>query len=225
MGTEGGAAIVILARDPAPGEVLPKVAAEIGDVAAAEVYKCFVADTIARVRRLPRMALYVSVARSARPDAAEPWPSEDVPLIEQEGGSVGERLVHAFDYGLGQGHDRVIAIGAASPNIPVKAVREAAEHLRFLEVVLGPCEQGGFYLIGSRGRFPEFFREVPWEDAPETGAAVGRAMLCGLEYAALDQWYSVETMDDLRLLGQFIQFDVSEDNPCPNTAAWLKRNL
>jgi glycosyltransferase A (GT-A) superfamily protein (DUF2064 family) len=220
MGHGADLAIVILAREPAAG-----LLEEIGSEKAAQVYRCFVADAIARVRRVPRAQVYAAWGTVSDRSAAREWEAAGVESLEAAADTLGRHMLRAFDHCLSLGHDRVIAIDARAPNAPLKAVREAAEHLRFLDLVLGPREEGGVYMVGTRGRYPEYFLEAPWEENPAEEQLVGLAVLTGLEYAVLDAWYTIETLADLRLLAQFLQFDVSEDNPCPETSAWLKANL
>ena len=218
-----GAAIIVFAQEAVPGEVLPGMAAAVGGEKAAALYGCFVADTLAKIQRLTKPTPYVAVWRT---DAGAPVPqiSPEVATFDVTGESMGQRLRQAIDHVLSMGHESAIVLMPTSPNLPLRSIHEALEHLRFLDLVLGPRENGGVYLVGTRGRYADFMTAVPWEDNPETESLAGHAILSALDYAVLDQWYSIETPQDLELLKQFLQFDVSEDNPCPHTAAWLKAN-
>jgi glycosyltransferase A (GT-A) superfamily protein (DUF2064 family) len=90
--------------------------------------------------------------------------------------------------------------------MPPSFIRQAFEHLLANRVVLGPADDGGYYLVGLReGPLPPIFEGIAWSSDqvwPQTLARLGEAQI---KYATLPQWYDVDTYADLqRLRGELM---------------------
>ena len=84
--------------------------------------------------------------------------------MPQRGADLGERLATLLGELIGHGHRGAIAIDSDSPTLPMAYVAEAARLLasRGADVVVGPCDDGGYYLIGVRAPCPRLFEGIPW---------------------------------------------------------------
>ena len=85
----------------------------------------------------------------------------DLPIFAQEGNDLGSRLANAFDFVLNQ-HDRAVVIGTDSPDLPVERIQHAFEKLNEADIVLGPTDDGGYYLLGLSRLLPEIFENISW---------------------------------------------------------------
>jgi rSAM/selenodomain-associated transferase 1 len=79
----------------------------------------------------------------------------------QIGAHLGERMGNAFQESL-QGHDRVVIVGTDSPTFPPEQIQKAIAALSTHDIVLGPCDDGGYYLIALKKFIPEAFLDIPW---------------------------------------------------------------
>lgn len=123
-------------------------------------------------------------------------------LVAQQGRDLGERLSRLLAGLVGRGHPGAIAVDSDSPTLPMEYVSEAAERLLRDEAdaVLGPSEDGGYYLIGLRGSQPALFRDIPWSTDRVFDLTQARARRLGLRVHVLPEWFDVDTDTDLRRL-------------------------
>ena len=69
-----------------------------------------------------------------------------------------------------------------------------------VDVVVGPCEDGGYYLIGLRAPAPALFADMPWSTAAVTEETLARARRLGLRLRLLPSWFDVDRGEDLARL-------------------------
>ncbi len=188
--------IAVFAKPPRPGEAKTRLAPEFGDAGAAALARAFFLDTWETISRLswaePVLATTDVAASEWRLlDGARVWPQGD--------GSLGHRLGRI----LGRALERfpfAIAVGADSPGLPSALLEGARVALQTSDAVLGPSDDGGFYLIGLRRCPSDLLTELPWS-APDTFASTLRRLDSrGLSTAVLPSWFDVDRPDDLRRL-------------------------
>jgi uncharacterized protein len=199
---EARTAVAIMAKSPQPGEVKTRLCPPLSELEAAELYRCFLLDKVAQVNALQRVAPVVSYSPAHSRLLFEQMTPPHFLLIPQFGEDLGARLFFAFDQLFGQGYARVIVIDSDTPTLPSAYLAQALRLIAAVEndVVLGPTEDGGYYLIGLRQSQRELFEQMPWSTSlvfPETRR---RSELCGLTVACTDYWYDVDTPEDLARL-------------------------
>jgi rSAM/selenodomain-associated transferase 1 len=121
----------------------------------------------------------------------------DFGLAPQVGAGLGERLDHALTRYLRAGHERVVVMDSDSPTLPACYVGKAFEALARHDVVLGPCTDGGYYLIGLTQPQPRLLREVQMSHPNVLRDTVALAEAQGLRVALLPGWYDVDTAEEL----------------------------
>ncbi len=115
----------------------------------------------------------------------------------QRGADLGEKLRLCLDELLAQGYRKALIVGSDSPTVPAANIEAAVEELDRCDVVLGPCADGGFYLIGARRTDARMFDGVAWSDG-ETRAQTVRALHdAALSVAQAGEWYDVDEPADL----------------------------
>lgn len=155
--------LVIMAKTPQIGRVKTRLARDIGAVAAVRFFRATAAALIGRVAPDPRWRTVLALS----PDRAvhEPgiWP-DGLPRIAQGPGDLGARMGRLFrDLPPGP----VVIIGADIPGIERRHIAQAFAALGRHDAVLGPAEDGGYWLVGlkRRPRVPEIFGGVRWSSA------------------------------------------------------------
>ncbi len=133
-----------------------------GPRGAAEFQAALISDTLQKVNRLSREVLRYFFT-SGRGSAVASSLSDYV-VLSQHGANLGERLERAFARLLAR-HGRAIIIGTDSPTLVPQILRQALGELHICDAVVGPCPDGGFYLIGLRRFGKGTFRGVRWESA------------------------------------------------------------
>jgi rSAM/selenodomain-associated transferase 1 len=191
--------LLVIAKQPAAGQTKTRLAPPLAPRQAAELYECFLADTLDIARAVPGAARVVYYA----PDDAAGYfaaLAPDFELAPQVGAGLGERLDHALTRFLRAGRQRVVVMDSDSPTLPAQYVAQAFEALERHDVVLGPCTDGGYYLIGLTRPQPRLLREVQMSQPNVLRDTLVLAEAQGLRAALLPRWYDVDTAEELALL-------------------------
>jgi hypothetical protein len=88
------------------------------------------------------------------------------------------------------------------------------------DLVLGPCFDGGYYLVGLRAVIPSLFRDIEWSSAAVLSSTLQRAKELGLAVALLDPWHDVDTPADVELLRERLTKQALADGPIPCRRTW-----
>jgi rSAM/selenodomain-associated transferase 1 len=190
--------VILLAKKPQPGFSKTRLAADIGAEAAARLSDAFLRQSISLARPQARR-LYVSFAPANARGTFEAMAPE-ARLFAQPDGDLGRRLLHAFDAALADGAHRSVLIGSDSPTLPSHLLRVAQRLLHTHDVVLGPAEDGGYYLIGMNAPHPALFDDIDWSHDAVLQQTLSRAAAGGLTVATLPYWYDIDTAQDLARL-------------------------
>jgi len=215
-------AVAVMAKVPGSGPVKSRLHGALTAERATELYRCFLLDRLDAVATLPDVSPVVAFTPAeARPVLAPLAPAR-FDLMAQEGADLGERLSTLLTSLLARGHTGAIAIDSDSPTLPMAYVTEAARHLALggSDVVLGPCEDGGYYLIGLAAPQPALFEGIPWSTDAVLALTVEKARRHDLSVHLLPPWFDVDTEADLRRLRAALAAD--SDGP-RRTAEFLRR--
>jgi uncharacterized protein len=194
-------AVAIMAKAPWPGEVKTRLCPPLRAAEAAALYRCFLLDKIAVVRTLVDAQPVVAYTpEEARTEFATLAP--DFTLVPQRGPDLGARLHAALVGLLAAGHPGAIAVDSDTPTLPRELLQQAVDCLTRPgpDVVLGPTEDGGYYLIGVRAAHRALFDAVPWSTSAVLEITLRQAAAAGLQAVCLPAWFDVDTPDDLRRL-------------------------
>ncbi|NUM73224.1 TIGR04282 family arsenosugar biosynthesis glycosyltransferase [candidate division KSB1 bacterium] len=203
-------ALLTVVKFPEPGKVKTRLAAEIGDELAAEVYCHFIAQTFARVKSLTEATPFVAFTPEEKAtEFQRMFPGGQRWFAQINSSNFGVRLRHAVQAVLQQDYQRVITIGSDSPTLPPAYLKEAAEALASHDLVLGPAEDGGYYLIGLKSAPAELFEGIAWSTEKVLQQTLAAAQRLGLRVHLLPEWYDV---DDLPALHRYcLTSDVPHD--------------
>lgn len=190
-------ALLIFVKEPVPGQVKTRLAAEIGTMAACHVYRRCVERTLERLAVLrDEIALYVEPAEAT--GRIQTWLGPAWPVHPQRGATLGERLADATDRAFAEGMHRVILIGTDSPWIDHLRVEEAFSAMDRTDLVLGPAADGGYYLLGLAKPAPELFRGILWSTGQVLNQTLAAARRLGLVASPLHPGYDIDRLEDVR---------------------------
>jgi uncharacterized protein len=192
-------AIAIMAKAPSPGQVKTRLCPPLTPIEASALYQCFLLDKIAQVSALHGVMPVLSYdSVEAKPLFAALIPPHFL-LVPQLGDDLGARLLSTFDQLFQLGFTEVMAIDSDTPTLPMAYLEHALQLIAMpgTDVVLGPTEDGGYYLIGLRRSRPELFAHMPWSTPQVFPETMRRSEQNGLAVACAEGWYDVDTPDDL----------------------------
>ena len=108
---------------------------------------------------------------------------------------------HAFVEAFASGYERLVVIGTDHPSLPVEFVERACEELEEpMSIVIGPAEDGGYYLLGMNHFFPVLFEGMGFSHDRVFDETLIRASTTRASVVALPVWYDVDTVDQLERL-------------------------
>jgi uncharacterized protein len=189
-------AVCLFAKPPVAGRAKTRLVPLLGPAGAARLARAFLADSWRTVTALP-WALPVLAVTEARsryrglrsPRGARVW--------RQGPGDLGARLERVFTRGL-RACPAVIAVGADTPGLPAHLLEAAGRALhQGCDAVVGPAEDGGFYLLGLRRCPADLLAGLPWSVPATLRATVARLKQAGLRPRTLPRWFDVDRPADL----------------------------
>ena len=191
-------AVAIMAKAPRPGDVKTRLCPPLSPAQAADLGRAFLLDKIAQVRALPGVTPAIAFTPETERALFEGL-APGFTLVPQRGDDLGARLHGTLDELLRRGHAAALAIDSDTPSLPSEFLEQAVEVSRAddVDVVLGPTEDGGYYLVGVREARGELFQAIPWSTAAVLTTTLARARAAGLQAACLPSWFDVDTPADL----------------------------
>ena len=152
------ACLVIMAKEPLPGKVKTRLAREVGSTVAAWWFRHQLKKTIRNLND-PRWDIIVSLSPDIFVKRRNFW-SPEINCIPQGRGNLGQKMRNIFKLFANR---PICIIGGDIPGITRLEISEAFKKLASRKFVIGPAEDGGFWLIGHQGRAPaKLFDGVRW---------------------------------------------------------------
>ena len=244
----GICALAVMTKAPQAGRVKTRLVPPLTPEEAAELNKCFLRDTTAAIsdacRRRPAgdaskmqfeqtgashskaataacgIAVYTPIgAESAYTDIL----ASAFSLLPQRGDKFGERLYFAVEDLFKCGFESVCLIDSDSPTVPAENFKQAVEQLSTSEdrVVLGPSDDGGYYLIGVKKPHRRLFEQIDWSTDRVLHQTMQRATEIGLEVKLLPTGYDVDDGASLRRLCIELVADATSADIAPYTRKFL----
>lgn len=219
--------LVVAAKAPRAGAVKTRLSPPGGDASLTLVplAQAFLTDTLRKACESPALRGTTDVALALDGDPADVAPLVPAglsPAWPQSGNSLGERLVHIFERAFGAGYRRVAIIGSDTPHLPPGFVAEGLGRLRGpVDVVLGPADDGGYYLIALSEPRPTLFADIAWSGPDVLSATRAQAHAANLRVALLPPWYDIDTPADLARLHTDLRRGVAD---APATTILLEKN-
>jgi uncharacterized protein len=244
----GLCALAVMTKAPQAGRVKTRLVPPLTPEEAAELNKCFLRDTAAAISsvcsgglRRPNpdntqlfpggqkappqcgpVAVYTPVgAESAYTDVLP----ADFSLLPQRGDEFGERLYFAVEDLFKCGFDSLCLIDSDSPTVPAENFADAVELLSTTEdrVVLGPGDDGGYYLIGMKKPHRQLFEQIDWSTERVLNQTMQRATEIGIEVKLLPTGYDVDDAASLRRLCNELLTDTTPAAIAPYTRELLAK--
>lgn len=187
-------AIIILIRNPVLGCVKTRLAADIGNFHALNVYKSLLSHTqsITSCINSSRLLFYSDFI-----DFNDDWEDLIYKKHLQSGNDFGEKMLNAFNIALAQ-HKLAVIIGSDCYELNAKLFDLAFEKLENFDVVIGPAKDGGYYLMGLKKIYPQLFQNKSWSTSSVLTETIETVRDLGLTYHLLPLLGDIDTFQDLK---------------------------
>ncbi len=189
--------LLVFLKYPTPGRVKTRLASALGAEAAAAVSRASAMLTLEGLAAR-REDVVVCIDPPEAIGRSRAWLKDGWRLRPQRGADLGERLAEATAAAFQGGAHRVAVIGTDSPWLSASDIDEAFQSMDHAEVVLGPAEDGGYYLIGLTRPVPGLFGEMAWGSDQVFAQTSARARGLGLRVHLLRRGYDIDRPEDLR---------------------------
>ncbi|MBW2277119.1 MAG: TIGR04282 family arsenosugar biosynthesis glycosyltransferase, partial [Deltaproteobacteria bacterium] len=195
----GSPRLILMTRFPVPGKAKTRLVPVLGAEGAALLHRRMTERTLeiaSAVDTEQPTEIEVCYTDAAQSQMRE-WLGPNVQLRDQHPGDLGQRMWHAFAAAFDDGATTAVLIGADTPDLNADHLRLAFDSLRDNDLVLGPAEDGGYYLIGLSRPIPELFHDVPWSTDRVAEQTLQIAVELVLKIAQLDMLSDVDRPEDL----------------------------
>ncbi len=192
----------LLAKYPEKGKVKSRLAAQMGGEAAARIYRIIAERVFSNTfpdgdSDFCRMIFY---SPPQDEDRFESWVPGNV-FLPQRGEDIGEIMGNALQDLLKLGASKAVITGADIPELNKTIISGAFYELEHADVVIGPAEDGGYYLIGMKAEYPEIFRGISWSTGEVFAETIRAVENLGLSYS------TVKMLSDVDRIGDIIRYD------------------
>lgn len=192
-------ALAVMLKAPVPGFVKTRMVPPLTPEQASRLYECLVRDTFASLASLNGVDIYAAYLGS--PDAVAALVPDGVELFNQCGEGLGERMHDALRRLFERGYARCGVVGSDLPDLPAQYVLDAFALIEDGEnLVLGPADDGGYYLAASDAPYEQVFTSIRYSTPTVLERTIEKAGENSIKTALVRPWHDVDTMEDLHLL-------------------------
>jgi rSAM/selenodomain-associated transferase 1 len=191
-----------MAKAPIPGTVKTRLVPPLSDAQACELYRALLLDQLDNLTGLSELDLYLAYTPAHAAPLIESLSLPGFQYFPQRGVDLGARMNEVLAELWRRGHHRLVLIGSDLPVLRLEILREAFKYLDAPDrrAVLGPSQDGGYYLVGMNQAIPEIFSGMTWShDRVLADSLVKLRELC-INFALLPDWFDVDTMADIQRL-------------------------
>jgi len=197
--------IAIMAKASAPGRTKTRLVPPLSYDEAAMLNTAFlqdIADNVLRAAASTSIAGYAAFAPPGSQGFFHRILPASIGLIDACWANFGDCLYHTIEQVLARGHRSAVVLNSDSPTLPTALLAHTAEILAQPgeRAVLGPSDDGGYYLLGLKTAHRRLFEEIAWSTDGVAQATLERARETNLDLHVLPVWYDVDDAEGLRRL-------------------------
>ena len=185
--------LIIFVKNEEAGKVKTRLAKSVGDDKALEVYR--------------KLLAYTANITSPLKAKKEVWYSRFIPENDlwsdgnfnkkvQMGEDLGQRMSNAFQLSFEDGAQKAVIIGSDCGELTSAIMEQAFEALDDAEFVVGPAEDGGYYLLGMKNFHPEIFGDIEWSTGSVLEKTLAKMKQSGNPVHQLEKLNDVDTIED-----------------------------
>lgn len=193
--------VLFFIKYPAKGKVKTRLAEKLGALAATELYKNFILDTLLTLEKL-NVPFKICYPPDSAKERLTKWLGQKYSYMAQTGTDLGQRMKNALAATFNENFQRAVIIGSDLPDLPADFLTKAFNALESQNAVIGPSSDGGCYLIGfSKSSFlPEAFDNIQWNTNDVFRQTIALLNQHSLSVYILRHWSDIDTLKDLNEL-------------------------
>lgn len=191
------ASIIVFVRYPVEGKVKTRLAATLGNKVAKELYKNFAEAVINSVKKIKNTYKYVFYSDKNEKPLIKKWLGINFIYAAQSGNDLGERMKEAFRIVFSHGAKKAVIVGTDIPDLSKEIINKGIEALENSDVVIGPCKDGGYYLLGIKKYYPQIFEDIKYSSANVLAQTLKKIKESNLTVTLINELQDIDTEGDL----------------------------
>ncbi len=189
--------LIVFLKYPEAGKVKTRLAKDVGDQRAAEIYSRMSKTIIENVLDVSGYRTIIFYNPPEKENEIRDWlGNKQCPITPQAGETLGDKIVDAFAQVFSSGADKAVIIGTDCIDVSSETITQAINSLEDVDVVLGPAVDGGYYLLGLNNHIPEIFQEIEWSTDRVLNQTHERIKDKKLSFELLKTLKDIDTLDD-----------------------------
>ena len=188
--------LLIFVKNPVLGKVKTRLAKDIGDEKALQIYHRLLEHTFDIAKQLE---VDIRVCYSGEPEPFDVFNHENFEKVKQKGEDLGDKMANAFQDAFNDDYKEVIIIGSDCFELKTAVLKDAFRTLGRFEVVMGPAFDGGYYLLGLKSFIPELFVNKHWSTETVLHDTLEDLNQMNIAYDLLPGLSDVDELSDLPL--------------------------
>ena len=214
--------VILFVKLPEKGKVKSRLAQGMDEDLVLRLYENMVLDTIDMLTRGSFPFVICFTPPGARDQIVE-WLGKEYRSFPQTGDDLGDRMEKAFERVFSEDVEDALLIGSDIPGLAAEVMDEAFAALLRNEAVIGPADDGGYYLIGFRKKsfVPVIFRDMVWSTGTVFHKTMDKLHDASIKVHVLPELTDVDTMEDLKTLLSQVKDSSSESS---RTRSFLEQN-
>lgn len=195
--------LILFTRYPQPGQAKTRLIPALGDKGAANLHRQLTEHCIKQIVPFHKSTGQVlTIFYTGGPERQMREWIPDIPLIKQQGDTLGEKIITAFTHLQKTGKHHILLFGSDCPGLNTEVIQQALKQLGSNDLVLGPTFDGGFYLIGINATYPNenlntLLANITWGTDKVLQQTIARAKMLGNAYTLLPPLHDIDLPEDL----------------------------
>lgn len=186
--------LLIFIKNPERGNVKTRLARSIGDDQALKVYRKLLSITKSATDQLnvDRQIWYSNFI-----DDEDLWSTGGYEKKLQQGDDLGERMEQAFRQAFTDDYEKVVIIGSDCATLTSQIIERAFRALDDNEVVIGPSQDGGYYLLGMKSFYQDLFAGINWSTPAVYEETISKVQKLNLSFELMPKLNDIDNKQDL----------------------------
>ncbi|MGA8262806.1 MAG: TIGR04282 family arsenosugar biosynthesis glycosyltransferase [Ignavibacteriaceae bacterium] len=190
--------VITFCKYPVEGKVKTRIAKTMGNEFAVKLYTMFAEHTFRELLKTDSVFPYLFFYGDDERKKIKEWAGSEFLFEPQEGNELGDKMYNAFKKVIDRGSTKTIIIGTDIPDMSSDIIRKAMQTLDNSDVVIGPSNDGGYYLLGMKKLYRSLFTGIEWSSNSVLRVTLEKVNALNLSYSILPEFIDIDTENDIK---------------------------
>jgi rSAM/selenodomain-associated transferase 1 len=191
-------ALIIIAKSPQKGSVKTRLTGHMSDKKILSLYTQLLENTIEKLKEVSGTDTFIAYP----PESSKTYFLQfGLTLIPLTTNDLGSNMCHAFMEVFHKGYKKAALVGADIPELSASIVLRAFDELSEKDIVFGPAEDGGYYLVGMKKMIRAVFEDIPWSTDQTLKRSIEQATRFGYSTGLTHTLHDIDTIEDVKQSG------------------------